>query len=223
MRYTEFQEAVFYPRMQKYLIACSGDTRKAMRPYRANIRLSQEIFAVLNLFEVVLRNKIDRHYKTTLGPDWINMAATAAGGFMQTPGCEKTLDSANKVILTLGAGYTHDSAVAEFTFGYWVYLYAAKQFMAAGSSLLATVPNRPFNTNHTAIYKKLTSINKIRNRIAHHEPLCFAGNPVHISTTYCIQKYNQIIELLTWMGYDSRTLLYGVDGVQKEINYINGI
>ena len=34
---------------------------------------------------------------------------------------------------------------------------------------------------------------------------------------------NQILELLTWLGYNPKDLLKGLDGVRKQINLINSI
>ncbi len=42
--------------MQRYKDAAKGDTRKAMALYRYNLRLSQEMFTIVNCFEVALRN-----------------------------------------------------------------------------------------------------------------------------------------------------------------------
>ena len=74
MRYSEFEDAMSVPRIQRYLNACAKNTHKTMRLYRANIRLSQELFAVLNIFEVVLRNAIDKHYRHTLVTDKSNLS-----------------------------------------------------------------------------------------------------------------------------------------------------
>lgn len=93
------------------------------------------------------------------------------------------MSSVTNVIANLGLNYAHDKAIAELTFGFWTFQFASKEFAAAGSTLLSILPGRPFGTNHTKVFKKLTSINKIRNRIAHHEPICF-GTPLSISTLY---------------------------------------
>jgi len=49
MKYEKFETAISVPRLQKYLAACSGNSRKALKLYRANIRLSQKIFAVMSV------------------------------------------------------------------------------------------------------------------------------------------------------------------------------
>jgi len=63
MRYAEFEELISPQRLNRYKVACNNNTRKTVGLYRANIRMSQAFLAVLGLFEVVLRNKIDAHFK----------------------------------------------------------------------------------------------------------------------------------------------------------------
>ena len=222
MLYSDFEELISSKRMAKYLIACGNSTRKAMTLYRANIRLSTEVFSILCLFEIALRNHIDKHYRLKFGNNWLFDATRPGTGFLQSVGCEKSLESVGKVIANLGVTYSPDKAVAELTFGFWTYQFASKEFAAAGSSLLNILPGRPFGTNHTKVFKKLTSINRIRNRIAHHEPICF-GVPNAISTQYAEQKYNQIIEVLHWLGINPTSFLFGVDGFLQEKRYIDGL
>jgi hypothetical protein len=208
--------------MFKYLAASGHSTRKAMTLYRANIRLSTEIFSILCLFEVTLRNAIDVHYRSKFGNNWLFDAVQPGTGHLNAVGCEKSLSGVTNVIANLGTNYTHDKAIAELTFGFWTFQFASKEFAAAGSTLLSILPGRPFGTNHTKVFKKLTSINKIRNRIAHHEPICF-GTPPSVSTLYATHKYNQIKEVLQWMGVDVKAFLYGIDGFQLEKQAMDGL
>lgn len=228
MKYIDFEALISPPRCFRYVAACNNDTRKAMTLYRANLRLSQEIFSVLSIFEVVLRNKIDQHYRAifrpTIGNDEWLVHATNPGGYLTSHGCGKSLQSVQEALQSLYAcnGYTHDKLVAELTFGFWRFQFAAKEFMAAGSSLHHIFPSRPPRTNHTDIFNKLGYINKIRNRIAHHEPICF-GPANSISTLYAANHYQAIMILFQWMSIDSADLLFGIDRVQKEIDFINGM
>ena len=41
MRYRDFEELFSSKRMQKYLLACNYDSRRAMTLYRYNLKLSQ--------------------------------------------------------------------------------------------------------------------------------------------------------------------------------------
>jgi hypothetical protein len=219
MLYSDFERLISNPRMVKYCTACGNDSRKAMTLYRSNIRLSNEIFSILSLFEIALRNAIDTYYRKTKGNNWLRDAAKLGSRFLRAVGCERSLKSIEKVIADLGANYTPDEAISQLTFGFWTYKFASKEFAAAGSTLLKILPGRPFGTNHTKVFKELTSINRIRNRIAHHEPICF-GTPISISTVYAAQKYYQIVELLQWVGVDAKQFLYGIDRFRQQKNLL---
>ena len=61
----------------------------------------------------------------------------------------------------------------------------------------------------------------LRNRIAHHEPLCFPTGQAAIDTTYIRREYQKILTLFQWMGIDGRSMLYGLDHVQKVCDNID--
>ena len=73
-----------HARMNRYLLACGGNTRKAMTLYRKNLQLTQELFTVMSCFEVALRNAIDNTVSPSLGNDWLINAA-GIGGIFDTP------------------------------------------------------------------------------------------------------------------------------------------
>ena len=54
----------------------------------------------------------------------------------------------------------------------------------------------------------------MRNRIAHHEPICFYLQDAVINTGHVINEYQKIQTLFMWMGVDSKSVLYGLDHVQ---------
>lgn len=226
MKYTDFETLISTPRLYRYKVATRNNTKKAMILYRANLRLSHAIFSVLSIFEIVLRNKIDNHYKAIYSPifgsdEWLKISIIP-GGFYDNPKCHKTKESILKAVNELGSKYTHDKLLAELNFGFWRFQFASKEFMAAGSTLHRIFPNRPTGTNHTIIFNKLTFINQLRNRIAHHEPICFGANNT-ISTAYAATHYQAIIELFHWLDIDSQKILYGIDKVQQEVRFINNL
>jgi hypothetical protein len=54
--YSDFASVMTHARMNRYLLACSSNTRKTMTLYRKNLQLTQELFTVISCFEVALRN-----------------------------------------------------------------------------------------------------------------------------------------------------------------------
>lgn len=221
MNYSNFVSLLSEPRIGRYAVACNNDQKKTLALYRANIRLSQKVFSILSVFEVI----IDGHYKSNYLPilgseDWLLYSANP-GGFYATAKTAMTQKSILKSVSELGANYSHNKLIAELNFGFWRFQFGSKEFCAAGSSLHNIFTNRPHGTSHTSIFNKLKFINNIRNRIAHHEPICFNAAGSSISTTYVTAHYNDIMELTSWLNIESKKLYFGVDTVQKEIDFIN--
>ena len=72
MKYPDYERAFSAARLKKYLTACGGDTAKALILYRQNVKLCQKFYGMLNIFEVILRNAINEHYKAYFNDsDWI--------------------------------------------------------------------------------------------------------------------------------------------------------
>ena len=217
MKYSGFENIMSAPRTTRYLASCANNSKKAMTLYRKNLRLSQELFTVISCFEITLRNNIDRVYIPHYGNDWLRDSATA-GGFFDNNNCRKTQRLINRNFNGLGINYTHNKLVAEMDFGFWRYLFAQPQFYAGGQRLLQVFPAKPTSTpaiqyNHTFVFNELGQINDLRNRIAHHEPICFQiGHPVK-NTIYARQHYNLILQLFQWMNINEAALLYGLDHI----------
>ena len=226
MTFAEFETLISSVRLAKYGAACGHSKRRTLNLYRANVRLSGSLLAILGMFEVVLRNKIDAHYKAQYPPGpggtgWL-LDATLPGGFLTQHGCHNSAIKINQAYSDLGVHYTHDRLVATLSFGFWKYLFKGNQYMAGRNTLLSIFPNKPRHTNQAAVFSKLDKINDLRNRVAHHEPVCF-GAVNTISTVYCRSHFQDIIDLLQWMNVDASQLFRGVDGVIKECNLIDHI
>lgn len=226
MRFSEFENILSSARMSRYLIACGGNTKKAMTLYRHNLRLSQELFTVVSCFEVALRNAINTHC-LILGDDWLrDGSAIGGGGIFDNRNCRLTASNITDAVQKLNHAYTHNKLVAELGFGFWRYMFAQHQYTATGRTLLRIFPSKPTSTpaiqyNHTFIFNQLSQINNLRNRIAHHEPICFQiGNPVK-SVVYVRQQYLLIQQLFQWMSIDESALLYGIDHISTICNQID--
>jgi hypothetical protein len=226
MKYREFEELMSPQRIGKYYSTCDGHALKTLSLYQANIRLSQGFLGVLSVFEVALRNRIDQHYRTQSisrrrSQEWL-LTSIQPGGFLTNNGCQSSLDKVAQAYKRLGSSYSHDKLIAELSFGFWRHLFAGRQFKAGGGTLLAIFPNLPPRRNQTFVYQKLHRINSVRNRIAHHEPICFGGGNV-ISTTYARTHFQEIADILGYMSVENRHLFMGFTSVLDEANYIDSI
>lgn len=213
--------------MNRYYMACGGNSPKAMTLYRLNLRLSQEIFTVISCFEVALRNAIDNHYTCRFGPDWLRDSAVPGGRF-DNPNCIFTASSINDVVNRLGVNYSHGKVVSALGFVFWRYLFSRHQYRAGGQSLIAIFPGLPSSIptmqfNAVFVYKELARINQIRNRIAHHEAICFTPTLNIKSTNFARQNYAHIIQLFQWMNLNVNKLLHGLDHVITVCNKIDDL
>jgi len=208
-------------RMNRYLAACGGDSRKAMTLYRYNLQLSQETFTIISCFEVALRNAIDEKLTPSMGAEWLKDSIMPGGAFA-SPILHKThdiIDRAYHKLLTDNL-YSHSKLLASLEFGIWKYMFSPVQYRVTGRTLLSIFPNKARSTpqvqyNHSYIFNELDKINTLRNRIAHHEPICFLLQQPVIDTGFILNEYQKIQTLFAWMGIDSQSLLYGLDHVRK--------
>lgn len=221
MNYLTFENVMSSKRMRRYLNACCGDTRKAQTLYRLNLRLSQEMFTIISCYEVALRNAIDRIMSTSLGSDWIR-DAILPGGIFDNPlfsGTTRIMHKAYNELIANGT-YSCSKMLSSMEFGIWKYMFSAPQYRATGRRLLNVFPNKPKSSaqsqyNNLFFYNELDTVNRLRNRIAHHEPICFLQDQEIISTAYLMNCYRRILLLFSWMGIDTKALLYGLDHVQS--------
>ncbi len=227
MKYKDFEKIMSQKRMNRYLIACNGDTRKAMTLYRYNLQLSQEAFTIISCFEVALRNAIDANLTSSLGQEWLK-DSIMQGGIFTNRNTVKSYEIITHAYNSLRSSgiYSHSKLLAQMEFGVWKYMFSPIQFRLTGSRLLHIFPNKARSTpqvqyNHSYVYNELDKINTLRNRIAHHEPVCFALQQPVIDTAYILNEYQKIQTLFMWMDIDSRALLYGLDHIQQVCSRIN--
>ena len=232
MKYPEFEELISPERMQRYLTACNYNTQKSMTLYRYNITLSQELLAVVGCFEVVLRNKINNHFICQFGNDWLRDLVVPNGKFYSDYRVDKTKKIIHKAYESLlkTNTYSHNKLLSEMEFGIWKYMFSNIQYALTNQTLLSIFKNKPLSNkfyryDNTYIFKELDYINNLRNRIAHHEPICFGNgaNRTSIDTSYALNRYSRILILLRWLGVDGNSLLYGLGDVIGICNKINAL
>ena len=202
MTFTEAQILFSKARMQKYLNACGGDEQKAMIIYEYNTRLSEYFFGVLGIFEIILRNAINRHYLEQLGNDWI-INQVEVGGLLEHD--VEEVQMAERAFRRNGV-YSHDKMVGSFTFGFWTYLFTKRNYRLGGKTLLQIFPNRPKGTMQRKVYEDITRIREFRNRVAHHEPICFNSDG-QIDLNYIQTQYMLIKDYLTYLGVMPQSVL----------------
>ena len=227
MKFCELEQIVSEERLHRYLEACGGVRVKAITLYRRNTIASLEMFAVVGAFEVALRNAIDKVMTTNYGTDWLR-DAILPGGIFDIPQCRdhaRIIRAAYDKLIRQGR-YTHTHLLSKMEFGIWKYMFSSPQFRASGRILLRILPNKSSSTrdiqyNNTFVFNELDHLNSLRNRIAHHEPICFPTGLATITTSYIELVYEKIIRLFKWLGIDADKYLYGLDHIQQVCKKIN--
>ena len=229
MKYKVFEDIISADRMRRYVKACDGNVQKSRALYRYNLLVSSEMLKIISCFEVALRNRIDLTLTPYYGNDWLRDSCLP-GGVFDSPRTQRTkiiIDKAYNGLIANGS-YTPTKLMSEMEFGIWKYMYSGPQYAATGQKLLSVFPSKPRTTpmlqiDNKYIFNELDYINQLRNRIAHHEPICFmAGLPVK-SVSYIQAEYKRILKLFGWMDIDSSGLLYGIDHIRKACEMIQGL
>jgi len=166
----------------------SGDEVLAIRLYTYNVQLSTTLYGPLHMLEVALRNVADRKLSEVHGPDWYDNAAALSqdAGIRQyqqgcVSGARETLRKARK------AG-THCEIITELNFGFWSSLFG-KGTNALWSTLRPAFQAR--GVQRSDISGQLSDLRKLRNRIAHYEPIL--AIPLG-------QRYASITTLTGWLS-----------------------
>lgn len=229
MDFTDFQNIVSSNRLQRYLDACDNDPVKTLKLYQANVRVSLEMFAIVGAFEIAIRNAIDKVMTSNYGSDWLR-DAVQPGGFFDVPQCFAHSQIIHFAYNKLADKkiYTHSHLLAKMEFGIWKYMFSSPQYRASGRILLRIFPNKPTSTryiqyNNTTIFNELDHVNSLRNRIAHHEPICFPTGKSEITTDYIEWIYAKIEMLLNWMGINPTDYLLNLSEFVSSKNEINNL
>lgn len=118
MEYNKLEYYLSQPRLNRFLLASGSSKTKVQKLYRANLRVAQSFYPVLNLFEIFLRNICNYQVSTHFAnPNWI---ITEKNGFMSDYSLSKSgfflknsIISSEKTIRKKGGLVTAGKVVAE--------------------------------------------------------------------------------------------------------------
>jgi len=158
------------PRVSTYLLALKDrppSLDRAIELYVWNGQLGAALLTPISVCEVVIRNAVDDALTALHGPNW----PWAQGFYLSLPvrGREQLNDARNKPTST-----STGKVIAELSFGFWESMFKASFDAALWTPYLAQVlPNMTMPTyqGRGHIHAELIKLRKLRNRIAHHEPL----------------------------------------------------
>lgn len=226
MEYSKLEYFVSQPRLDRFLIAAGHSKTKAQKLYRANLRVSQAFYPILNLFEITLRNcinyQLSSHFSNS---NWIIIEKN---GFMSDSTLapsqfylKNSIIKAERNIRRNRTSITSGKVIAEQSFGFWTSLFEPHHYRLVGGSPIHVFTQKPSFVNRNIITQKLKKIREFRNRIYHNEPICF--NASSIDYTDALFVLNEIYELLNWIDLEIKKYFEYYDSVNEKISIANRI
>jgi hypothetical protein len=154
-------------RLSRYTLLGNGDRAEAIRLYEWNTRVSEAFYTPLQGLEVCLRNSLSLELIAHLGANWYENQH----GLFEHPLTEM-LANATQSLERDGKDINLGRMVAELNFGFWVSVLAPRYDTTLWRPCLRKAfPNRPRGMERKDIHKALNALRRLRNRVAHHEPI----------------------------------------------------
>lgn len=176
-------------RLMPFVTACKGDRHTALRLYSWNIAVSAAFWGSFNVFEVAVRNAIHTALSATAGSErWWD--SDLPFHTLEKQRVKGAFAVAKK---SKGDSVTPGHVIAELNLGFWTGLLSNKYHQR----LWVPTLNRAFphlEGTRRELHRKQESLRKLRNRIAHHEPI-FARN--------LAADHTQLLSILASISGDS--------------------
>lgn len=142
------------------------NTEKALELYQWNLQISSALLECLAVCEVVIRNGISEALEKIYAKNWTKDSTFLAS--LPQNARQTLTDATIKNSLT-------DKIIPELPFFFWQSMFT-KRFDKKiwNDNLLSIFPNigsKDIKAERVAIYDDLDELRKLRNRIAHHEPI----------------------------------------------------
>jgi len=232
LNYSLITKYISASRLQNYEFVCLGDTKKALKLYQTNLRLSQAFYPLLSLFEVILRNALNEELTIYFtDTDWLTNQQT---GFMshtsltyrdRRTGTIKhnhfLKNSVAKSISDIGAVVTQGKIIADLKFGFWTALFDLTHYRILAGRPIQIFVNLPSGTNRNIVHQKLVRVRDFRNRVYHNEPIVFGKDTTGIlnfSLLQAEQIYSDIKEFFQWLDIDFDSWTSRINNINFEVS-----
>ncbi len=181
---TAIENSLTRDRLTKYIGWSGGDLYRAVRLYERNTAVSEGLYGVIQGLEVALRNSYHESLRSFAGCDeWYEHLHFER---WEIDSIQKAKAAASR-----GSGLARPGkVVAELALGFWVVLtapiYEKRLWVPC---LYKAFPFR--RVNRRELYAQLDDLRRLRNRIAHHEPILDRSLD---------RSYSEILQILGWIN-----------------------
>jgi len=204
-----FYEKIFSTqRMEKYFNRYPNDDQKAIAHYKSNIELSESFYSVLSMFEVALRNSLNRELAEYFGTsDWYLRVETIPG----LRNLKSSINTAKRHIANRNETITANKVTAELTLGFWVRLLNAEYELILWKPLRKAFPYlEKQQRQRNNVSAPINKIRDFRNRVFHHEPISWNLNRLE-------ETHTRILTVMSWINKDLPEIAKKIDRVPKVI------
>lgn len=158
-------------RFSTYLRAAQGDTTRALELYAWNAQVSAALMVPSHFAEVAVRNAVDEVLTVVYGSRW--PWSTTLEQALPTPA--RGFNPRRELCQTRIGHTTPGKVVADLKFAFWENMFTSRHDERLWRPHLMRVFPHAETTDvsalRRAIYHDLDEVRRLRNRIAHHEPL----------------------------------------------------
>ncbi|GAO41082.1 Abi family protein [Flavihumibacter petaseus] len=228
----KFEKVRLYLSLQcidRYLIATGNQKTRAVRLYKANLKIAQSFHPILGILEVALRNRLNMVLSAHFcDPDWI---INQKNGFMIAPSLthidrktgklvtnaflKTSVEKSEKKFRRLNVPITSGKILADQSLGFWSGLFEVHHYKLLLGRPIQVFNNLPTGHGRSNVCVKLNIVRQFRNRINHNEPICFNGYTIDF--TYVESFYKAIVDIFTWIDPDLVHWIKDIDNTETKI------
>ena len=156
------KRAISPERFGTYLKLAAGDRHQALQLYARNAAVGAAFHGPLQSLEVTLRNAIDEAMAAAYRSFWFDSPVLMDAE-------RKSIVRASESLRREGKPRTSGDVIATVSLGFWVALLNKRY----DATLWRTVLHECFDPTpaRARLHSQLDSLRRLRNRIAHHEPI----------------------------------------------------
>jgi hypothetical protein len=194
------------PRFNTYVQECGQDIDAALALYQWNMEISSAFMIPLHVFEVVVRNAVVEAIENVHGHGW----AWNQGFIKSLPSASSGYNPSLNMLQTARKHSTTGKVVAELNFIFWQKMFTKRHDVRIWQPHLhSAFPYMAFHNcavSRKNIHDKIEQVRKLRNRIAHHEPI-FHRN--------LAEDYDVMRDIIEWRSPDTAQWMHDRQQVSK--------
>ena len=197
----DLERTISRARLSRYLAATGGDLDTALSLYEKNAALTEAVFGLLQGVEVPVRNSLHYVFSRDLGlDDWCHdnlpLPFPTAKRLSFTLKMRKMVEKARQ---QAGPHAAVGKVIAELTFGFWPFLISGQFHPLWTDCLHKAFPHAAVPRSH--VHTRLETIQRLRNRVAHHEPILSSTNEVYTGSSAQPKiDLPAILECVAWVS-----------------------